>query len=280
MMKNSKLIRAGRLWLEGVVLLVLRLVQLRSGFDPGTGLALPSMAGRVLWGLLLVCLLAELVLCLRQPKGGKRSFACCFQGLADAKTPGLLLENAWVPGLIAGGFLLAGGGALLLAGALPPQDTLEITAAAAGLLGVAGGVGVLLLAKKLRNGDELSVYPLLPSMFFSVLFLLSVYFPEESNPVLDSFYLPVLAAGLAAFFLYQLSGFFQREGSLRWFGFMAGMTVITSIAAAADGVSSPGRLLVHLSFAVTATIFLLLQRAEPLPEPEEPAAEQSEEEPA
>ena len=279
MMKNNQTLRVGRLWLEGIVLLILRVVQLNTGFDPYTGLALPSTAGRVLWILLLVCIAAEAVLCFRQPKGGKRSFACCFQGLEDAKVPGLRLEGAWVPGLIAGGFLLAGGGALLLVDALLPQSTLEMIAAAAGLLGIAGGAGFLLLVKKLRSGDGLSVYPLLPAMFFSVLFLLSVYFPEEGNPVLARFYLPLLAAAMAALFLYQLSMFFQAGGSLRGFSFIAGLTVITCFAAMADFAADPVRvkLLIDVGFAVIASIFLLIQRAEPLPEPENPAEEENKE---
>ena len=266
-MKKKTIVQTGLLWLAGAVLLALRLVQLRTGFDPDTGLALPSPAGRALWIGLLACFAVEAVLCVRRPKEGKRSFVCCFH------PP----EGFALYALAAGSILLIAGGALLLASALPPQGTAAVTAAAAGLLGAASGAGLLLLVKELRGGGTPTVFPLLPAMFFSVLFLLSVYFPEESSPVLDRYYLPVLAAGMAAYFLYQLAGFFRQEGSLRWFGFTCGLTAVTCVAAAADGVSDPGRLLVFLGYALTATAFRLSQRAKPLPEPEETDGEESEE---
>ncbi len=257
-MKKQALLRAGRLWLEGLALFALRLVQLRTGFDPVTGLSLPSLAGNCLWIGLLACLALEALLCLRRPRGRKRSWACCF----DAP------EGPAVGGLAAGSFLLIAGGGLLLASALPPQGTAAVTAAAAGALGIAGGAGLLLLARGLRRGEASSVFPLLPVMFFSVLFLMSIYFPEEGNPVLQRYFLPVLASAMAAYFFYQLAGFFQREGNLRWFSFTGGAAAVTCLAAAADGLDNLARLPAFLGCAVIATVFLLLPREEPLPEPE------------
>ena len=279
-MKNKTILRVGLLWLEGVILLILRLIQLNSGFDPVTGLSLPSLAGRMVWILLLACLAAEVVMLFRQPKDGKRSFACCFKVLEDAKVPGLLLEGAWVPGLIAASLLMVGGGALLLADALPLQGNQKLVCAVSGLFCIAGGVGFLLLTRKMRGGGTPSVLALVPSMFFSALYLLVVYFPEDHNPVLDRFYLLVLAAALPALFLYQLSAFFQKEGSIRWFGFMADLTVIVCCAAMADCAlnSSHARLLINISFAIFASLFLLMLRPEPLPEPEKPASEEKMEE--
>lgn len=262
-MKKENLIQVGRLWLEGVVLFILRLVHLRTGFDPETGLALPSLAGNVLWIGLLVCLGVEAVLCFRRPGDSKRSYACCFH----------TLEGPALGALIMGSFLLIAGGALLLIPALPPRGTAEVTAAAAGALGIAGGAGLLLLARELRGSDAPTVFPLLAAMFFSVLFLLAVYFPEESNPVLGRYYLPVLGAAMAAYFLYQLSGLIRGEGCLRWFGLVGNFSVVACSASAADCLSRPGRLLVYLGFAVIATAFLLLLRKDPLPEPEKPDEE-------
>ena len=258
-MKKENLILAGRLWLEGVVLFALRLVHLRTGFDADTGMALPSLAGRAVWIGLLVCLAAEAALCVRRPGNSKRSYACCFR----------ILEGPALGVLTAGCFLLIAGGILLLLPVLPPQGAAEVTAAAAGALGIAGGAGLLLLAKELRSGDAPTVFPLLAAMFFSVLFLLAVYFPEESNPVLERYYLPVLGAAMAAYFLYQLSGLIRGEGNLRWFGLIADFAAVTCVAAAADCLDNPGHLMVYLGFAAVITAFLLLLRKEPLPEPEE-----------
>ena len=270
-MKNKNTLRIVRLWLEGAVLLVLRFLQLQSGFDPATGLPVPFLAGTLVWVGLLACLAVELVLCFFRPKGGKRSFVCCFQppwGAASA-------------GLVTGAFLMIAGGALLLVSVLPPRGAVEpavkLTEAAAGVLGAAGGAGLLLLNKRLQGEGKPPVYPLLPAMFFSVLFVLSIYFREKSNPVLERYYLIVLASVSGAYFLYRLSEFFRGEGSLRWFGLTADLSVVICIAAAADFWKEPGRLLVDLSFAVTATVLLSLLRAEPLAEPEEEEPEETEE---
>lgn len=258
-MKKNNLFQALRPWCEGAVLFILRLLQLRSGFDPDTGLALPSLAGRVLWIGLLIALALDAILCLSRPKGSKHSYGCCFNA------PGGPAMGA----LAGGSFLLMAGGALLLLRALPPSGTAEVTAAAAGLFGAASGAGMLLLARSLRGGAPASM-ALPPAMLFSVLFVLSVYFPAEADPVLARYYLPVLGASMAAYFLYQLSGFFRGEGNLRWFSLVSGFAAVTCIAAAADCLQDPGRLLIYLSFAAVATAFRLLLREESLPEaPEE-----------
>lgn len=259
-MEINKLLRAARPWCEGAILFILRLLQLRTGFDPDTGLALPSSAGRCLWIGLLLAFGLDAVLCLFRPGGSRRSYVRCF----DA--PGLSATGA----LAAGGLLLAGG-ALLLFQALPPAGTAAVTAAAAGFFGAAGGAGLLVLAKSLHSGRPAAL-ALPPVMFFSVLFVLTVYFPTEADPVLGRYYLPVLGAAMAAYFLYQLSGFLRSEGNLRWFGLVSGFAVATCLAAAADCLRSPGQLMVYLGFAAVATAFRLLLRTDPLPElPEETA---------
>lgn len=273
-MKKSGMLRAGCLWLAGAVCFVLRIVQLRSCFDPVTGLALPgsdpaALPGKLLWLLLLACIAVEAALCFRRPKGGKRSFSRCFDGL---EPPALRV-------LCAGSFLLCAGGGLLLVSALPPRGAMGAIAAAAGVLGIAGGAGFLVLAKALREGGDPTAFPLLPAMFFSVLFVLAIYFPEESDPVLERFYLPVLASALAAYALYQLAGFTRREGSLRWFPFAGDLAVITCAAALADCVGQWGRMLVFLGYALVLTVFLLLLRARPLPEEPEGGESPAEPEP-
>lgn len=254
-MKTSKVFRSVLLWMEGALLFILRLLQLRAGFDPDTGLALPSLAGRGLWIILLLTFAVDLILCLFHPKGNKRSYACCF---TPAGAPTLTF-------LITGSLLLLAGGLLLFLQTLPATGTAAVTATAAGLFGIAGGFGLLILIISLRGKMPASM-ALPPAMFFSVLFVLSVYFPVEADPVLARYGLPLLGAAMAAYFLYQLSGFFRGEGNLRWFSLVSGLAAVTCIASAADCLQTPGRLLVYLGFAVTATAFRLLLRGEPLPE--------------
>lgn len=249
-MKNSLWFRGLRLWVQGLLLLCLRWAQLKTGFDPVTGLSRHSVPGLVLIAALLFCAAAEVLFLFRTPRG-KYAYRNAFAPPSQKSLPVLLASG----GLICAGSIL-----------LPGWSALHIAAA---LLGAASAAGLVLLAKMLRGNESPKVYYLLPLMFFSVVFVLVIYFPEENNPVLARYYLPVLASALAAYSLYHLAGFFRREGSLRWFVFMADLGVLLWLAALPDFFDNPGRLLVSLGYALLLTVFLLLRQADPLPEPEE-----------
>lgn len=244
---NTFWFRGPRLWAQGFFLFILRLTQLRTGFDSETRLAIPSLPGTLLVVLLAVCALAELALCFRLPRE-KASFAGQF----------VQPEKA-VPFLAAGSLMLAGGGALLLVSALPER---AVAAMVTGALAVAAGGGFLLLTRRFRSGGDLTVFPLLPAMFFAVFFVLAVYLPASSDPVLARFYLPVLAAAMTAYAFSQLAGFLRRESSPRGFVWVADCAVIACIAALADCLSSPGRLLLYAGCAMLLSVFLLLRRGE------------------
>lgn len=247
-MMNTFWYRGPRLWVQGLLLFALRLAQLRTGFDSETGLAVASLPGTLLAALLAVCAAAELVLCLRLP-GEKAAFDVQFARPERA-----------VPCLVAGSFLLAAGGALLLVSALPARG---VAAMAAGILAVAAAGGFLLLVRQLRAGGTAGVLPLLPAMFFAVFFVLTVYLPAGADPVLARYYLPVLAASAAAYALSQLAGFLRRESSARSFVWTADCAVILCLAAMADSLSSPGLLLLYAGCALLLSVFLLLCREGP-----------------
>ena len=247
-MMNTFWYRGPRLWVQGLLLFALRLAQLRTGFDSETGLAVASLPGTLLAALRAVCAAAELVLCLRLP-GEKAAFDVQFARPERA-----------VPCLVAGSFLLAAGGALLLVSALPARG---VAARAAGSLAVAAAGGFLLLVRQLRAGGTAGVLPLLPAMFFAVFFVLTVYLPAGADPVLARYYLPVLAASAAAYALSQLAGFLRRESSARSFVWTADCAVILCLAAMADSLSSPGLLLLYAGCALLLSVFLLLRREGP-----------------
>ena len=247
-MMNTFWYRGPRLWVQGLLLFALRLAQLRTGFDSETGLAVASLPGTLLAALLAVCAAAELVLCLRLP-GEKAAFDVQFARPERA-----------VPCLVAGSFLLAAGGALLLVSALPARG---VAAKAARLVAVAAAGGFLVLVRQLRAGGTAGVLPLLPAMFFAVFFVLTVYLPAGADPVLARYYLPVLAASAAAYALSQLAGFLRRESSARSFVWTADCAVILCLAAMADSLSSPGLLLLYAGCALLLSVFLLLRREGP-----------------
>jgi len=240
--------RCGRLWGQGLLLFGLRLAQNRTGFDPETGLSRPSVPGTVLVVCLIVCAAAELVLSARR-SGEKADFANAFA------PP----EQKEMAAMVAGCFLLAAGGVLLLLGALPQRG---IAAMTAGALAAAAGAGFLLMIRHLRAGEDVSVFCALPSMFFAVFFVLAMYLPEESDPVLARFYVPVLAAAFTAYAFSQLAGFLQRESSPRSFVRAADLAVLLCLTAMADclNAESLGRLMLFGSCAVLLGSFLQLLR--------------------
>ena len=247
-MMNTFWYRGPRLWVQGLLLFALRLAQLRTGFDSETGLAVASLPGTLLAALLAVCAAVELVLCLRLP-GEKAAFDVQFARPERA-----------VPCLVAGSFLLAAGGALLLASALPARG---VGALAAGILAGAAAGGVQRRGRQRRAGGTAGVLPLLPAMFFAVFFVLTVYLPAGADPVLARYYLPVLAASAAAYALSRLAGFLRRESSARSFVWTADCAVILCLAAMADSLSSPGLLLLYAGCALLLSVFLLLRREGP-----------------
>lgn len=248
-MVNSNYWKGLRLWLQGLLLLALRWAQLKTGFDPETGLSVSSVPGTILAVLIVLLIVVEAAVSFRLPKG-KRSYLNCMDPLGKYA----------VPALIIGSFLLGPGGVLSM-----NFDTLGIVTAA---FGVAATIGLIVFVRQVRKNEKTYTMALLPVMVFSVLFLLTVYIPEESNPVLARYYLPVLAAAMAACAFYQLAGLTCREGSLGWFAFFGDLAVALSLAAMADCAGNLGRMLTYFGAALVLTQFLMARRGEPLPEPE------------
>lgn len=248
-MMNSTYWKGLRLWVLGFLLLSLRWAQIKTGFDPETGLSRASVPGTALAAVTLLLIAAEAALSFRLPKG-KRSYLKCMEPIG---------ENA-VPALTGGSLLLGFGGLLSLKWGL-----LGILGAACG---VAAAAGLIAFVRRVRKSGKAWMLALLPAMVFSVIFLLTVYVPEESNPVLARYYLPVLAATLPSCAFYQLAGFTCREGKLGWFVFFGDLSVVLCLAAIADCAGNWGRIFVYLGFALILTQFLMLRRGEPLPEPE------------
>ena len=261
-MKSNFFRRAGRLWCVGLVLLVLRLIQNRTGFDPDTGLSLPSLPGVILVVLLAADAVYEILGCLRLDKI-RADFSRRFAP-----------PEKEVPFLAAGCFLLMAGGALTAVSAVSADGgAAGMAAIAAGALAVVSGGALLYLGRTMRAGGDVSVTPLLPAMFFGVFLVLAVYLPAADDPVLARYWLPVLASAMAAYAFSLLAGFLRGESSPRSFTPVASLAVITSVTALADG-GIPQKLL-FLGCAVVLSVFLLLQR--PVPAAEDTEAPEAEE---
>lgn len=240
---NTTLKSVGRIWCGGFILFGLRLIQNRTGFDPETGLALPSAAGTALIIALAILAAGELFLALRLSRE-KVDFAHHFAPPEKSLTA--LIIGCMM--LVAGGILLALEG-VSTGGGIAPIVT--------GALALLTGGGFVFLARQMRAWDEPDVTPTLPSLFFGVFLTLTVYLPTASDPVLERYYLPVLAAAMAAYSFGRLAGFLRKESSPRGFTPVGDLAVMLSIAAIADG----GRALSLLfgGCALVLSVFLALQ---------------------
>lgn len=245
-MKSTFWNRAGRLWIVGLLLFALRLAQNRTGFDPVTGLSLPSVPGTVLVVCLAFAAVMDLVLTRRQ-SGAQTCFAEHFAAPGRSTTA-----------LVLGCMLLAAGGILLALDAIMGPG--GIAPLVTGVLALATAGGLLVMTRRMRGDEAPAVASLLPSMFFGVFWVLSIYLPRSSDPVLSRFYLQVLAAALVSYAFSQLAGFLRGESRPRIFTPVADLAVMLCIAAMADG----GRAMVLLygGSALVLTVFLLLQQEE------------------
>lgn len=240
---NSTVKTIGRLWCSGLILLGMRLIQNQTGFDPETGLALPSVAGTALVIALAFLAALEVPLALRL---GKEKVDFEHHFAPPEKSLTALIIGCMM--LVAGGILLAIE-SVATGGGIAPLVT--------GALALLTGGGFLILARQMRAWDELNVTPTLPSLFFGVFLVLTVYLPTVSDPILERYYLPVLAAALVAYAFGRLAGFLRRESSARSFTPMADLAVMTSIAAIADGGKALS--LLFGGCAVVLSVFLALQ---------------------
>ncbi len=218
--------QTGLWWCVGLALMALRLLHNRFGFDSSTGLSVPCWQRPALVAGLVLTAAGSVLLHWRLPRT-KAAFGDAF-ALPERETALLA----------AGSLLLAAGGGLVAV-----RSALERGGAAA----LAAGALALAAA-------------LLPAMFFSVFFVLAVYLPAADDPVLARYDIQVLATAAAAYAFSQLAGFTQRESSPRRFAITASLAVALCIAALADSVGLPLRLLFAGCGAVLSGFLLLLKR--------------------
>ena len=181
-MNSSFWKQTGRVWCSGLILFGMRAIQNQTGFDPETGLALPSVAGTALVIGLAVLAALEVLFSLSLSKE-KVDFEHHFAPPEKSLTA--LIIGCMM--LVAGGILLALE-SVTTGGGIAPIVT--------GALAALTGIGFLVLGRQMRAWDELNVTPTLPSLFFGVFLVLTVYLPTASDPILERYYLPVLAAAL------------------------------------------------------------------------------------
>lgn len=247
--------KSGHAVLAGLLMAGLRAAQVRTAFDPATGLALPSVPGTVLLACMAFLLIAEPLLQRRASRAHVR--------LAAALAP---VGRGALTALVCGAMVLIAAGGFWAASGLLQGGRSAIVQALAGALGAASGCGLLLMIRALRQGDgqPVNVAPLLPFLFFTVFLVLAVYLPSAVDPVLERYWLQVLAAALAAFGFSRLTGLVQGEATPRGLLTVGNWAVAVCLAMLGDGAPLALRGL-YLACALILAAFTALLRDD-LPE--------------
>ena len=270
--------------LGGAAAFVLRLVQKRTGFEPGTGLPIPGAPAGTALAVLLAALAVLLLLLVRQLPAETEAgpafpadfavhdprlltlpvigvFLTALSGLADlyeGVTHGNLLAQmsaAADPGY--------GAVPVLQASAFSPR--LQLLMGLLTLLSAAGLFGALLscrakgaAAPKAADGNLLLVPPV-----SLVVRLVLTYRMDSVDPALAAYYVELLALVFLALGFYRLSSFAFRSGRTRRFALYACAAVVLSFAALADGAPYLSSILLYAGGGLTLLGFLLLRLAGP-----------------
>ena len=208
----------------GLVCFFLRLWQLRTGFEPDTDLAIPgALAGQLLLAALAVLILVTVL--------SVRSLSAAPSGALFAA--GLQVSKGHLAVLLAGLLLLGVSGILhLMSSALFLEDW--IASPLEGFLILASVFSFLPVVRVCQKGGSLSSSLLLTPAVCSVVELVLAYRTSSVNPVLQSYYVDLLALAALTLAYYRLSAFAFRCGQLRRFTLYAVLSVVLCLASTAD----------------------------------------------
>mgnify|MGYP001634748413 CR=1 FL=1 len=208
----------------GLVCFFLRLWQLRTGFEPDTDLAIPgALAGQLLLAALAVLILVTVL--------SVRSLSAAPSGALFAA--GLQVSKGHLAVLLAGLLLLGVSGILhLMSSALFLEDW--IASLLEGFLILASVFSFLPVVRVCQKGGSLSSSLLLTPAVCSVVELVLAYRTSSVNPVLQSYYVDLLALAALTLAYYRLSAFAFRCGQLRRFTLYAVLSVVLCLASTAD----------------------------------------------
>ena len=262
----------------GAAAFALRLLQNRTGFEPGTGLPVPGNLPGVALLAVLAALAAAVCLLVRRmpPESGDGP---AFPGAFAAWDPAPLM----VP--VAGVFLMALSGLLDLAGGIGLSQSLAaadpyggvaaLLAADAfsprlrvvmGALTLLSAAGLFRCTALCRGGKHAAAFSggawlLMPPAVLVVRLVLT-YRADSVNPALEAYYVELLALVFLTLGFYRLSSFAFRAGRTRVFSVYAALSVTLSLASLADaGIPWASRLL-YIGGALVLLGFLGLRLAD------------------
>ena len=263
----------------GAVAFVLRLFQNRTGFEAATGLPVPgNIPGLVLIACFAVLAAALLLLVRSLPKDAENGPAFP----ADFATDSTILLFLPVAGIL----LMALSGLADLYEGLTMGNLLSQLQAAAdpygmaveesyvgfssraqlvlGALSLLSAVALLpaVISCREKEGEEPKPFSgnlLLVMPVMLVVRLVLTYRLDSVNPALEAYYVELLALVFLTLAFYRLSSFAFNAGRTSRFALYAGLAVVFSLAALADGGPHLSSLLLYAGGAVSLLGFLMLR---------------------
>lgn len=260
--------------IAGLLALALRLWQQFAGFEADTGLAVSGHPAAIALAAVLAAAAVVLVVLSRKLPGG-RDAGPFEQAFSTESAAQLTL-------IVMGIFLMAAGGALQVLfavmgglqsvmqeggmmvavvwmGTVSPREVMIL-----GILAVVSAVCLFPPAAACRRhedrpGRSVNGNILLVPVVLMVVRLVMLYRINSVDPVLQAYYVELLAVVFVTLAFYHLAGFAFGMGSLRWYAVCSGLAVVLCIATLADGHDVSG-MLFYAGCALSLLGFWLLYR--------------------
>lgn len=233
----------------GAAALALRLWQTLTGFEGDTGLAVAGHPAGIALAAVLAALALVLVLLCRKLSGSKdgRAFTQVFSAESAARLTVIVMGIFM---MAAGGalqllFALMGGGlqsvaqesgmmlAVVWMGEVSPKEVMLL-----GVLAIASAVCLFPAVAACRHGEldtgSFNGSFLLVPVICLVVRLVLLYRINSIDPVLQAYYVELLAVVFTALAFYQLAGFAFGQGKARWYGICSGLAVVLCVTTLGD----------------------------------------------
>jgi len=205
--------------LLGLIGAVLRFLQCRTVFEPDTMLSRPHPISTLLPVFLALCAAGFLIRC------GKKKTALDFD--ASFTTP----ASMQLTGLIASAMLFVAAGAYLIMTNAGGSLLITILGGAA----AAAGACLFLAVYGWRKGKSYGFLFLIP-VFFGIFWLFVTYQEYASWPVMNAYFVQILAIAAATYGFYQVSACAYGQGSRRALRFILPTAVVLTFTALGDSV--------------------------------------------
>ena len=231
----------------------LRTMQQKTGFEPHTGLAVRANPYAIAVAAVILLAVAGFALALRGTLAPKMEFAALFsmEGKQGAKT------------LAVGGALamIIGGGLEVFKGVAVTRDVLSL---AAGAFLVVAGVCLFGTVKALSQSQEGEGVYLIAAVCCAVVQLIASYRLYAVDPVLQSYYVELLALVCHTLAFYTLCGLFYHGRGFRRFAFFTFVALLLTLTSLADG-HGISEILMLLGMSAAEVGFALAAEAETAP---------------